>query len=174
MRKEDCFYLGTIVGKYSFKGELLIKLDTDEPERYLERESIFVEHRKNLIPFFIEKSSLQKSNLLRVRFEDIKNEEEAEKLLKKDVFLPLSDLPELEDHQFYFHEVVGFTIVDKNFGQVGVLKAINDSTPQSLFEIDHNGTEVLVPLNDVFIQNVDKANKTILLDLPEGLIEMYL
>lgn len=174
MRKEDCFYLGTIVGKFSFKGEVLIKLDTDEPEIYLEKESVFVEHHKNLIPFFIEESNLQKSNLLRVKFEDIDSEEDAQGILKKDVFLPLSDLPNLNDDQFYFHEVVGFTVTDKNFGEVGILKSINDSTPQTLFEIDRNGKEILIPMNDEFFESIDKSNKKIVLNVPEGLIEMYL
>ncbi len=174
MNKEDCFYLGKIVGKFSFKGEVLVKLDTDDPESFLEMESVFIDMNKNLIPFFIEKSSLQKSNLLRLKFEEITSEEDADRILKKELYLPLSFLPELQDDQFYFHEVIGFKVTDKLFGDVGILKGVNDSTPQALFEIERDGKEILVPVNDDFIDKLDKPNKTINLDVPEGLIEMYL
>ncbi|SHJ15290.1 16S rRNA processing protein RimM [Mesonia phycicola] len=174
MQKEDCFYLGKIVSKFSFKGELLVKLDTDDPESFLKMESVFVDLNKNLIPFFIEKSSLQKSNLLRVKFEDISTEKEADLLLKKEVYLPLTMLPELKEDQFYFHEVIGFKVIDKTFGEVGILKGVNDSTPQALFEIEREGKEILVPLNDDFIWKIDKPNKELYLNVPEGLIEMYL
>ena len=72
MQKEDCFYLGKIVKKYSFKGELLIKLDTDEPAIYENLDAVFVDLRNNFLPFFIESSQLHKSELLRVKFEEVK------------------------------------------------------------------------------------------------------
>ena len=51
---------------------------------------------------------------------------------------------------------------------------MNDSTAQALFEIDRNGIEILIPMNDEFISKVDKNNKTIFVETPEGLIDLYL
>ena len=174
MQKEDCFYLGKIVKKYSFKGELLIKLDTDEPAIYENLDAVFVDLRNNFLPFFIESSQLHKSELLRVKFEEVNTEADADSLLKCDAYLPLELLPKLEGDKFYFHEVIGFTVEDVNFGKVGTIKSINDSTAQSLFEIDRDGIEILIPMNDEFIKKLDKENKTILVETPEGLIDLYL
>lgn len=174
MKKEECFYLGKIVKKYSFKGELLAKLDTDEPELYENMDSVLINLRNNLVPFFIESSQLHKSELLRLKFEDVDTEQDADALIKSELYLPLEFLPKLEDDKFYFHEIIGFSIEDKQFGHVGVIKSINDSTAQSLFEIDRDGTEILIPMNDEFIMKVDKPNKTIFVNTPEGLIDLYL
>jgi 16S rRNA processing protein RimM len=174
MQKSDCFYLGKIVRKYSFKGELLIKLDTDEPELYENLDALFVDLRNNLVPFFIEASQLHKSDLLRVKFEDVDSEADADALLKSDIYLPLEFLPKLEDDKFYFHEIIDFKVIDKNFGEVGVIKSVNDTTAQALFVIDRDGIEILIPMNDEFIVKVDKSNKEIIVDTPEGLIDLYL
>ena len=174
MTKEECFYLGKIVRKYSFKGELLAKLDTDEPEMYVGMESVFVDFSPNLVPFFFESSQLHKSTLLRFKFEDVDTEEDAEDLIGAELYLPLNMLPELEGNKFYFHEVIGFTAVDKNFGPIGTITGINDTTAQAIFEIDRQGNQVLIPLIDEFIKNLDKPKKTLHLEVPDGLIDLYL
>ena len=174
MQKEDCFYLGKIVKKYSFKGELLVKLDTDDPSIYTKMESVFIDKNKNLIPFFIERSSLHKSTLLRVKFEDIDSEEDANKLLKSELYLPLEFLPQLTGNKFYYHEIVGFEAEDLSFGLIGIIKGVNDNTNQAILEIDRNGSEILIPLIDDFIKSVDRAQKKIILEVPEGLIDIYL
>lgn len=174
MQKEDCFYLGKIVKKYSFKGELLVKLDTDDPSTYTKMESVFIDKNKSLIPFFIERSSLHKSTLLRVKFEDIDSEEDADKLLKSELYLPLEFLPQLTGNKFYYHEIVGFEAEDLSFGLVGIVKGVNDTTNQAILEIDRNGSEILIPLIDDFIKSVDRELKKIILEVPEGLIDIYL
>lgn len=175
MQKEDTFYLGKIAKKFSFKGEVLIYLDTDEPELYQNLESIFVGFGKDLVPFFIESSSLHKNDFLRAKLEDVNSEEDADRILGSEVYLPLSMLPELEGNQFYFHEIIGFTAKDTNIGIIGTITEINDSGAQAIFIIiNEDGKEILIPIIDEFIEKVDRTNKTIVLKTPEGLVDLYL
>jgi 16S rRNA processing protein RimM len=174
MRKDDCFYLGKIAKKFSFKGEVLIYLDTDEPEMYEDLESVFVEFNKNLVPFFIENSQLHRNDFLKVRFEDVDSDEEADKLIGCEVYLPLTMLPKLEGNKFYYHEVIGFDVIDTRLGNIGKIVAINDSAAQPLFEIEKDGIEILIPMIDDFIVEVNRDNKTITLQTPEGLVDLYL
>lgn len=174
MRKEDCFFLGKIIGKHSFRGEVLVKLDTDNPEDFLEMESVFVELDKNLIPFFIDKNILQKTDLLRIKFEDIDTQEQAEEIIGNDLYLPLELLPKLSGKKFYFHEVIDFKVIDSNHGDIGHIVGVNDNTPQALFIIEHLGKEILVPMNDDFIDKVDRENKIMYLTTPDGLVDLYL
>ena len=174
MKKEDCFYLGKIVKKYSFKGELLVNLDTDQPQLYTNIKSLFLDINNRLIPYFIKESQLHKSNLLRIKLEDINSESEAKELIRKKVYLPLNLLPKLVGNAFYYHEVLGFEIWDKDLGKVGILKGVNDQSSQALFEIERNGIEVLIPVHDEFIITIDRNKRIITVKTPPGLIDLYI
>ena len=174
MRKEECFYLGKIAKKFSFKGEVLVYLDTDEPELYENMESVFVEIGNNLVPFFISSAFLHKNDFLRVKFEDVNSEDDAEALINKGLYLPLSQLPELTGDQFYFHEVIGFEIDDKRLGVIGKIVSVNESSAQPLFEVLNGELEMLIPMIDQFLVKIDRENSKVHMDLPEGLVEMYL
>ncbi|WP_299529778.1 ribosome maturation factor RimM [Ulvibacterium sp.] len=174
MRKEDCFYLGKIVSKYSYKGEVLVKLDTDEPEIYENMESIFVSVKGNLVPFFIDKCRLHKSALLRIDFEDVKDEDAADRILGAELYLPLTMLPKLEGNKFYYHEIIGFTVQDSVYGDIGVVTGVNDTTSQALFEVEKDGKELLIPLTDEILTKVDRGNRTLFVSTPEGLVDLYL
>lgn len=174
MRKEDCFYLGKIVSKYSFKGEVLVKLDTDDPEIYENMESVFVSLGSNLIPFFIKRCRLHKSNLLRIDFEEVKNESDADRIMKSDLYLPLTMLPKLTGNKFYYHEVIGFKVMDEVHGDIGSVEGVNDTTSQALFEIKKGDKQLLIPINDEIIKKIDREGKTISVSTPEGLVDLYL
>ncbi len=174
MQKEDCFYLGKIVSKYSFKGEVLVKIDTDEPELYDNMESVFVALRNNLVPFFIAKCRLHKSQLLRIDFEDVNSEDDADKIMGAELYLPLSFLPKLSGNKFYFHEVIGFKVLDDIHGDIGIIQSVNDTTSQALFEILKDDKQLLIPINDDIITKLDRENKIVHVTTPEGLVDLYL
>lgn len=174
MRKDECFYLGKIAKKFSFKGEVLCYLDTDEPEMYQNLESVFVQMNRNLVPFFIEQSSLHKDKFLRVKFEEVDSETDAENLLGSELYLPLTLLPQLEGNQFYYHEIIGFKVVDQRLGDIGTIHSIIENTAQPLFELFKGEKQILIPMIDDFIVEVNRSKKEITMNTPVGLVDLYL
>ena len=119
MNENNYYYLGKITRKFSFKGELIIYLDTDTPSDYYGLKKIFLKVDNSFIPYFISKISKYKNNSVRVKFEDVNNERQAIELINYEIFLPIEELPKLEGKKFYYHEVIGFKVIDVIHGEVG-------------------------------------------------------
>lgn len=171
--KEECFYIGKIVKKHGFKGEVVLRLDTDIPEAYQEMESLFLQRAEAMVPFFIQRSSLS-GQFLRMKLEGVDTEADAEKLLRSEAYLPMDCLPQLGEGQFYYHQIEGYRAVDASSDrEIGTIKRVDDTSVQALFVIERQGREVLVPVVDDFIEKVDKKGRTIRLRLPEGLLDLY-
>ena len=83
-------------------------------------------------------------------------------------------LPKLEGNKFYFHEIIGFNVVDEEKGNIGKIREIYDNMTQPIMAIDFGEKEILIPLIDEVIKQVDRQNKTIHIKAPQGLIDIYL
>ncbi len=173
-QKADCYRLGSIAKLHSFKGEVTIYLDVDEPLEYKELESVFVDFDDKLIPFFLEKIQLRNNGFAVVRFEDIKTERQAKKLVKCGLYLPLDTLPSLEGDEYYFHEIEGFKVEDEQEGPIGTVNQVLDLSNNPLISVDFNGNEILIPKQDQFIKEINWEKRIIFVSLPDGLIDMYL
>ena len=173
MDENNYYYLGKVTRKFSFKGELIVFLDTDTPSHYYGLKKLFLKVDNSYIPYFISKISKYKNNSIRVKFEDVNNERQAIELINYEIFLPIEELPKLEGKKFYYHEVIGFMVIDINHGKIGEITYINDQTPQHLFVVKSSGKEILIPINDDFILDLDRINKIINLKIPEGLLKIY-
>jgi 16S rRNA processing protein RimM len=86
----------------------------------------------------------------------------------------LNSLPDLSGNKFYYHDVINYLVIDDKFGEIGKIKNIKENISQDLFVIDHNKNEVLIPIHDEFIVEVDKKKKQIIVKTPEGLIDLYI
>lgn len=173
MRKEDCYFLGKITRRHGLKGNVILKMDTDQPELYKNLESILIEINGLLVPFFIEKVSWNQADSLNLFFKN-STETLVEQSIGKNVFLPLSTLPKLEGKQFYYHEVIGFQVFDENDINYGHIISVNDSTPQHCFILDLNHQEIIIPIIKEWILELNREEKFIKMNLPEGLLEVFL
>ncbi len=170
---KDCFLLGKITKTFGYRGEVIIFLDTDEPKKYSSLESVLVDIQGELTPFLVSKISLKTQNSAIVLFDTINNIDEASSIVNCNLFLPLSLLPPLSGNKFYFHEVIGFSVFDKNFGYIGNVDYFYDNPGQPIMSVVENKIETLIPLIDKFIVYVDRENRIINIDAPDGLIELY-
>lgn len=173
MQKEDCYYLGKITKTHGFKGNLIVHLETDEPELYKNLESVFIETNGMLVPFFFEFAQPYSQGKLLVKFEDT-TPEEAERLINRPLYLPLETLPELEGTDFYYHEITGFKMIDSQHGEIGEIQSVNDSGAQALFEIKSGEKEILIPVVDEWIKEINRKERCVKIETPEGLIDLYL
>jgi len=168
MNIQDCFYLGEIVSKFSFKGEVLLKLDSDEID-LKKINTIFLSIGGSIVPYSVDNIKLHKSSLLRIKLETIDSEEKANKILKIKTYLPIKDLPKLNGNKFYYHEIINFTVLDLNLGKIGKVKEVNDQTLQPIIVADNGKRKIMIPLVDDFLIDLDRNKKTLTFDLPEGL-----
>ena len=173
MHANDCFQLGHVIKTHGLNGEVSIFLDTDHPEDYQNLESLFIEINKQLIPFFVESLRVQGSHAL-IAFEEVETIEDAERLRGCSIYLPLSLLPKLEDNAYYYHELIGFDILDQEKGLIGQLDSIVDVAGNDIMITNFQSIEVMIPMNDDVIEKVDKSAHQILIKLPEGLLDVYL
>lgn len=171
---EGYFYLGKITRLFAAKGALQVYLDTDSPENYLKMESVFVRMNGQLIPFFIESIELRHNNNAVVTFTDVDSVEMASLLLNCDLFLPETLLPPLTGNRFYYHEVKGFRVVDKNFGEAGTVEEVLEYPHQAVLRVLLRNKEILIPITDDIVLDVDREERIIHTETPEGLIELYL
>lgn len=174
MNKEQCFQLGYVAKVHGLRGEVVVMLDVDYPEDYEDLKHLFLLQKGRLVPFFLEHFVLQPGNRVLAKFEDLDRIEQVEELVGSEIFLPLTALPELDEDQYYFHELIGFEVIDDTHGVLGPVETIYDLETQNLLGVKHQEKEVLIPIQDGIIQKVDKAAKKVYCHLPEGLLDIYL
>jgi len=165
---DDWTTLGYITKLHGYKGNLVIKL-TDYFEDYiLDSESVFLEISNKAIPFFLERSALQKPKQIMVKFEDVDSEDDAKSYIGTPVIIKTSDLPKKET-------LAGYTLYDSQTGKaVGTIEEVMDIPNNPLAILTLEEEEVYIPLNKALVKAIDDANKTISVEIPEGLIEINL
>lgn len=173
MQTEDCYQIGYITKTHGTKGEAILFLDVDYPEDYEGLESLFLEIKGELVPYFVQNINIQKESRAIVKFEGINSIEAAKTLVGSSAYLPDDVLEELDETTFYYHEIVGFQVEDAKLGKLGKVTGVYSMSVQDLIAMQFQGKEVLIPVNEDIVPKVNREQKTLYVNLPEGLVEIY-
>jgi 16S rRNA processing protein RimM len=165
--------IGTTKKTHGVHGELKVAIDEPYEDSFLEAERVFLELRGSMQPFFIE--NIRGGGDLIVQFEDVPTKEDARLLQIRGIFLPaeeLADVPDYEEVGLEYARIVGYQVLDEQAGALGAVVEVLEMPQQELAQVLYQGREILIPLNDQFVQSVDDAGKRVLVDLPEGLLTL--
>ncbi len=169
MDKDSCFKIGYVSKTHGLKGEVtLIITEGVDLELY---KSVYLEIKNNLVPYFIERIS-DRSDKAFVKFEDVNTPEQAALLKGSSIYLEKTVRPKLKRGEFYDDEVVNFAVENENGEPLGIIKEVVQSGMNRLLALDYLGKEVLIPINGPFIISVNKTKKKIVVQLPDGFLDI--
>jgi len=174
MNKDDFYYLGKIAKPFGSKGQVVAFLDVDEPLHYKNLESVYLDLDGEWVPFLIKSVEIQVGRKALFHFEDVNTAEDAAAYTGREMYLLLTSLPPLKGKKFYYHEIMGFSVIDAVHGFIGTLVRVMDLPRQSMLQIASGDKEILIPIVDAVIVKVDRKKKELHIRAPEGLIDIYL
>jgi 16S rRNA processing protein RimM len=124
-------------------------------------------------PFFI-KSKIHHKDFIEVQFEDIANDQDVKAILHQEVFVKPRDISgdDQNEEQGDLEDWISFTIIDNEAGVIGEIKGVEELPGQIMAMVLHGDKKVAVPLTEDLILDIDVEKKTILMNLPIGLLDL--
>ena len=165
--------VGKIVNTHSLKGEVKVISSTDfEEERFKKGSKLLITRGNQLIREVVVQSYRNHKNFLLVKFEGIDSVEEAEKLKNLQIKIDSDEVGELEENEFYFHQIIGCEVFDENDKNLGEIIDILTPGANDVWVIKgENGKEILVPYIEDVVKKIDITSKKVNIEVMEGLID---
>lgn len=165
--------VGKIVNTHSLKGEVKVISSTDfEEERFKKGSKLLITRGNQLIREVVVQSYRNHKNFLLVKFEGIDSVEEAEKLKNLQIKIDSDEVGELEENEFYFHQIIGCEVFDENDKNLGEIIDILTPGANDVWVIKgENGKEILIPYIEDVVKQIDIINKKVNIEVMEGLID---
>lgn len=171
IRFEDVYRIGKLGKPHGVKGELTFMFEDDVFDT-TDCDYLVLDMEGILVPFFLQEYRFKSNEVVLVKFEGVDTQERARELTGHDVYFPRHLAEEQETASWA--EIIGYRLVNDRDGiPVGVIRSVDDTTVNVLFEVDKpNGHRLLVPASEELITAIDKGKREITLTIPEGLMEL--
>jgi 16S rRNA processing protein RimM len=169
----EYFKIGKLVAVHGLKGELLLKHTLGKKTSLKGLQAIFVEEKKeSFLPWFIESARIKNEEEIYLKLDQVDSRETAIKLTQKEVWIPEADFKKFAAKTAPA-SLLGYTIFnDKE--SLGTILEVIEQPHQLLCRLLMHDKEVLIPLHEDFLKKVDHKKKQVIMQLPDGLLEIYL
>lgn len=167
---KEYYYIGTIIGPHALKGEVKIFSETDfKEERYQIGNTLYIEKNNQVIAVKVKSHREHKGNDL-VSFEGYSSINDIEQFNKCKIYVHESQLQELDEDEFYYHQLIGSVVktADRVLGKVKDI--VNYGASDILIIEDDSKKEIMIPFIDEFIEEIDLEEQVIIIDPIEGLL----
>ena len=169
----EYFKIGKIVAVHGLKGDLLLKHELGKKTSMKGLETVFIEEKKNsFLPWFIQSTKIKNNEEVYLKLEGIDTREAAMRLVRKELWVPVEQFKKMAAKSAP-SGLLGYTIVNKG-EHLGEILELIEQPHQLLCRLDIKGKEVLIPLHENSLQKVDHKKKPVLVELPDGLLDIYL
>ena len=158
---------------HGVRGEIKVHIEKPYQNDALKASVFFIELPEGTLPYFIEQLQFGKTTI--AKFEEVNDKETAKKLSGKNLFLKEEDVTAKEQREFEldYKFFEGFLIKDIELGTIGTIEEIVEMPHQIMAFLSYQNREVLIPINEYFIQDIDLESEVILMELPDGLLDVY-
>lgn len=175
--RSDIQPVGKFLKPHGVNGEISVMRDFDELD-FNDYTCVIVDVDGIFVPFFLESVRPKGAETDLVTIEGVTDEYKASRLANKTVYVLRSQIPEEDDSSeesdgFYAEDFIGYDILLSGSGVFGKITGIDDSTANYLFIVETpDGKNLLIPVADEFVSDIDPDKKTITMVLPDGLLEI--
>lgn len=169
---ESLHRLGKLGKPWGHQGELTVHLDELGPEDLNHTGTFFVDIDGQHVPFSYSKL-YEKGQHVLVKFDDFDDPQAAQILVDCDLFAPPGHFSDASDESWDPDEFVGMLVKDEVHGDLGEVVAIEGTAKNPVMVILHGEHEVMVPLVEEMIVDLDMEERAMTIRTPEGLIDLY-
>lgn len=169
IRLDELFPIGSTHKPHALQGEITCSFtntvfdDAEAPYFVLDIDNV-------LVPFFLESYRFKNDTTALVKFEGIDTEKAALELADTTIYLPLEYREQSDEENVTLQDLIGFEMIDKQAGLLGILTDVDDSTLNTLFIIEDG--KIVLPAHDEFVEDVDYDGKKIYMNIPQELLEL--
>ncbi len=176
IEKHNCRQVGVIVKSHGIAGEIVIRLFNEFSIDDLDTKFLFVDLDGGLVPFFLEEARQRNKTDVLAKLEQIKDDKGADQVMDAPVYVEklasTNTSNSASEQGFSAYQLIGYQCQAVGYGPIGEVVAIKEISKNPLFELEYDGRELLIPIVEDFIVGIDDESRTIVFELPEGLIDL--